>query len=119
VEADYLKAKTSRRVLAGSLTLCLLAGAVNGYAEVYSYTNADGDYVVSQSKPKDHTISYAVLSDEGEFIRMVEGRGKQVPITHWRPFFLPKEPDPMDGPQLPIEDKEPVVNIDEIEPADD
>ena len=114
-----MNAKTSRRLYAGSLLLCLLAGTSNGYAEIYSYTNADGDYVVSQSKPKDRTISYAVLSDEGEFIRMVEGRGKEVPITHWRPFFLPKEPHPMDGPDLRRDEQEPVVNIDEIEPADE
>ena len=54
-----MNAKTSRRLYAGSLLLCLLAGTSNGYAEIYSYTNADGDYVVSQSKPKDRTISYA------------------------------------------------------------
>ena len=116
MQPDYVKAKASRSLLAGSL-IGLLAGAANGYAEVYSYTNAEGDYVVSQSKPKDRTISYAVLTDEGEFIRMVEGRGKQVPITHWRPFFLPKEPHPFDGPNVESEQQEPVISIDEVERA--
>ena len=97
------------------LTSCMCSA----YAEIYSYTNEDGDYIVSQTRPEDRKISYAVLSDDGEFIRMVEGRDKQVPITHWRPFYLPKEPHPMDGPDVRFEEPEPVINIDEVETVED
>lgn len=86
-------------------------------AEIYTYTNEEGDYIVSQKKPKNRDISYAVLSDEGEFIRMVEGRSAQVPITHWRPFFLPREPHWLDGPDeqpFPRQDAEPEIRIDEV-----
>lgn len=86
-------------------------------AEIYSYTNADGDYIVSQNKPKDPDISYAVLSDEGDFIRMVEGRKERLPITHWRPFFLPKEPHPFDA-QPEARERTPGVRIDELERED-
>ncbi len=97
------------------LAICLTLIALTGHAEIYSYTNQDGDYVVSQTRPEDPEISYAVLTDDGEFVRMVEGRGKQVPITHWRPFFLPKEPHPFDGPDVEVEDQDPVISIDEVE----
>jgi len=95
----------------------MLAYAMSGHADIYSYTNEDGDYIVSQTRPESPDISYAVLTDEGEFIRMVEGRGKQVPITHWRPFFLPKEPHPFDGPNVETEEQEPMISIDEVERA--
>lgn len=95
----------------------LLPLALSAEAEIYSYTNAEGDYVVSQKRPDNPEISYAVLTDDGEFIRMVEGRGKQVPITHWRPFFLPKEPHPFDGPEVQPQEQDPVISIDEVEQA--
>ena len=101
-----------------TMTAVLMCLSALANAEIYSYTNSDGDYIVSQKKPKDREISYAVLTDDGEFIRMVEGR-KQVPITHWRPFFLPKEPHPYDGPQdIELREREPDVRIDEIEQED-
>ena len=95
------------------VALMVLSGSAA--AEIYSYTNEDGDYVVSQTRPENPELSYAVLTDDGEFIRMVEGRGKQVPITHWRPFFLPKEPHPFDGPDPQMQEQEPVISIDEVE----
>ena len=51
----------------------LLMWAGSATAEIYSYTNSDGDYVVTQNRPDDPNISYAVLTDEGDFIRMVRG----------------------------------------------
>lgn len=101
------------------IVIGLLFLTQSAVAEVYAYTNTDGDYVVSQSRPKDRDISYAILTDEGEFIRMVEGRGKQIPITHWRPFFLPKEPHPMDGVEPEFREQEPIINIDEVESGED
>ena len=107
-----------RRVLILSI---LMFAAGNAAAEIYSYTNSDGDYVVTQQKPDDPNISYAVLTDEGDFVRMVEGRNKQIPISHWRPFFLPKEPHPFDGPEVDIEVREsqPVISIDEVAGAEE
>ena len=85
-------------------------------AEVYAYTNLDGDYVVSQTKPADANLSYAILTDDGEFVRMVEGKNKRMPISHWRPFFLPKEPHPLDGPAYEPREREPSVDIEEVSP---
>lgn len=89
----------------------------SGHANLYSFTNADGEYVISQKPPADKNIQYAVLSDEGEFLRMVPGRRQNVPITHWRPWFIPNEPEPWEGnpyPDLPRE-REPVVSVDEVD----
>ena len=85
------------------------------WADLYSYTNAEGEYVISQKPPKNENTQYAVLTDEGEFIRMVEGRNQQVPITHWRPWFIPREDEPWEGnpnPDMPRERKG-VVTVDE------
>ncbi len=101
------------RVVLLVLGLLFLAPSTN--AEIYAYTNKDGDYIVSQQKPKDRDISYAILTDEGDFVRMIEGRRENVPITHWRPFFLPKEPDPFDGPTIEPSERRPSVEIDEVE----
>jgi hypothetical protein len=95
----------------------------SSHANLYSFTNADGEYVVSQKPPADKNIQYAVLSDDGEFLRMVPGRRQNVPITHWRPWFIPEEPEPWEGnpyPDMPRE-REPVVSVDEVsaERADD
>ena len=103
------------RLLATTLLFLLTSDA---FAEIYAYTNADGDYVVTQTKPEDRNLSYAILTDDGEFVRMVEGKQKRVPISHWRPFFLPKEPHPMDGPEFEIREREPSVDIEEVEPED-
>lgn len=97
------------------LVFGLLFLAPSTKADVYAYTNKDGDYIMSQKKPKDRNISYAILTDDGDFVRMIEGRRENVPITHWRPFFLPKEPDPFDGPTIEQRDRQPNVEIDEIE----
>ena len=85
------------------------------FAEIYAYTNSDGDYIVSQTKPTDRNLSYAVLTDDGEFVRMVEGKNKRVPISHWRPFFMPKEPHPLDGREIEFEEREPNVEIEEVD----
>lgn len=101
------------------LFLCLLLIAPPvAFAEIYAYTNAEGDYIVSQTRPTDRNLSYAVLTDDGEFVRMVEGKNKRLPISHWRPFFLPKEPHPLDGPEVEIRDREPTVEIEEVSDND-
>ena len=87
--------------------------AIPAGATLYSFTNAEGQDVVSQKPPKDRNIQYAVLSDDGEFIRMVHGRDQQVPITHWRPWFIPKDPDPLDGDPELIREREPVITVEE------
>ena len=101
----------------GIALFCVTIGYVphTSWADLYSYTNAEGEYVISQKPPKNNDIQYAVLTDEGEFIRMVEGRNQQVPITHWRPWFIPREDEPWEGnpyPEMPRE-REGVVTVDE------
>ena len=71
-----------------------------------------------QKPPKNKNIQYAVLSDEGEFIRSVPGRKQQIPISHWRPWYLPKEPHEFDGDPDLMRDREPIVTVDE-EPSPD
>lgn len=82
-------------------------------AVIYAYNNQDGDYVVSQTKPEDEHIGYTVLSDEGEFIRMVPGRSQRLPISHWRPFWMPEEPNPLSADPSQQPDPEPVVTVEE------
>jgi len=95
--------------------LVLLTVSAPAHAVIYSYNNADGDYIVSQNKPTDRDISYAVLSDDGEYIRSVSGRKQQLPVGHWRPFWLPKEPHELDGRPDMEHEREPVVTIDELD----
>ena len=92
-----------------------LCQPLTALANLYSFTNAEGEYVVSQKPPKDKNTQYAILSDEGEFIRMVPGRQQNVPITHWRPWFIPRDPEPWEGNPNPdvIREREPVVTVDE------
>lgn len=95
------------------IALTLIVLTAPAHAVLYSFTNEAGEYVVSQKRPSDKDTQYAVLSDEGEFIRSVPGRNQRVPVTHWRPWFIPKEPHPWDGePEIPRE-QEPVVTVDE------
>ena len=93
--------------------LLLLVLSFSANADIYSYNTADGDYIVSQNKPTDPDITYAVLSEDGEFIRMVSGRNQQIPVGHWRPFWMPKEPHPLDGDPDLIREREPVIIIEE------
>lgn len=95
------------------LAISLFALAPNADAVLYSYTNADGEYVVSQKRPENKNTEYAVLSDDGEFIRMVPGRDQRMPVTHWRPWFIPKEPHPWDAAPHDSSDREPVVTVEE------
>lgn len=83
-------------------------------ARLYSYVNEDGDYVVSQKKPK-NADEYAVLTDEGEFIRLVKRQSDDVPITHWRPWYLPREPDPINPIEPGMEPRTPEVLIEEVD----
>ena len=99
----------SRRAVA-LLTLGLAGPAL---ADVYAYVNKDGDYVVTPQRPGGDT-EYAVLTDDGEFLRLVRPRDADVPVTHWRPWFLPREAHPMDpGPEAYTE-REGVVGVEEV-----
>ena len=80
-------------------------------AELYSYENAEGDYVISQERPE--SGEYAVLTEDGEFIELVSTPSLQVPITHWRPWYLPQQPNPFD-PVQPAGPAEPTVTIEEV-----
>lgn len=95
------------------ILLSLLPLALPVQAEIYAYNNADGDYVVSQSKPEDRNIGYTVLSDDGEFIRMVPGKSERLPISHWRPFWMPEEPNPLSVDPNRLPDPEPVITVEE------
>lgn len=97
------------------LAAALVVLAAPAHAVLYSYTNADGEYVVSQKRPKDKNTQYAVLSDDGEFIRLVPGENERLPVTHWRPWFIPKEPHPWDPDPVEIQEREPVVTVEEAE----
>ncbi len=94
-------------------TSLLLAACMPAAADLYSYVNADGDYVISKQPPK-NVGAYVVLSDEGEFIERVEFAPSDVPITHWRPWYLPREPNPMEAPLQDVPAEGTVV-IEEIE----
>lgn len=108
--------------MSGGLSLALTLGFASGSAcaDVYAYVNDDGDYVVTPDEPGRSVDEYAVLTDEGEFIRLVRPRDAEVPITHWRPWFLPKDPDPYDADEDAYEEREGVVGIEEVdeEPQD-
>ena len=80
--------------------LCALMFSASTSAELYAYVNEDGDYVVSQKRPKE-PVEYSVLTDDGDFIRLIPAPQENVTITHWRPWFLPREPDPLDGADGP------------------
>lgn len=86
-------------------------------AQLYAYVNEDGDYVVSQKRP-DKGVEYAILTDDGEFVRLVQPRDLDVPITHWRPWFIPEDPDPFEIDPGLLEEREGEVGIEEVEPRD-
>jgi hypothetical protein len=88
-------------------------------AEVYAYVNEAGDYVVTKDNPGRSVAEYAVLSDDGEYLRTVRPRELDVPITHWRPWFLPKEPDPFDADPELYREREGRVGVEEVEPVDE
>jgi hypothetical protein len=76
--------------------------------------NESGDYVISKKRPK-APVEYSILTDDGEFIRLVPAPQESVPITHWRPWFLPREPDPLDAPEPNWEERLPQIDIEEVE----
>ncbi len=85
----------------------------SAWARLYSYVNSEGDYVITRTKPK-NVDEYSILTNDGEFIRLVTARDRNVPISHWRPWFLPKEPHPFDAKPQP-KDRVPTVVVDEVE----
>ncbi len=97
----------------------VLMGAAAARAEVYAYVNDDGDYVVTRERPADSVGEYAILSNDGEFLRLVNPRELDVPITHWRPWFLPKQPDPFDADPDVYREREGTVEIEELDVADE
>ena len=106
--------QANRLVLVGSLTLALCLHALPVSARLYSYVNEEGDYVVSKKRPK-NVDEYAVLTDEGEFIRLVKRKRDDVPITHWRPWYMPNEPDPINPVEPGLEQRTPEVLIEEVD----
>ena len=98
------------------VVLSLLAVTPQALASLYSYQNEAGDYVISQTKPKG-VAEYAVLTDDGEFVRLVR-KQENVPISHWRPWYLPREPDPFKGPDIDLREQAPSVEVEEIDEAD-
>jgi hypothetical protein len=100
------------------LTAMLLLGcaASSAHATIYAYVDDNGDYVVTQKRPGKSVAEYAVLTDDGEFVRLVQARDPNVPITHWRPWFIPKDPDPYDADPDSRREREGTVDIDEIGP---
>jgi hypothetical protein len=98
------------------ITLAALVLAVGvAHGEVYAYVNEGGDYVVTRDNPGRNVGEYAVLTDDGEFLRLVRPRDQDVPISHWRPWFLPKQPDPYDADPDRYREREGVVDIEELE----
>lgn len=106
---SYMRATIAIAVM----MLLSVVTASTAQGEVYAYVDDNGDYVVTQRRPGKHIKEYAVLSDDGEFIRLVQPRDPNVPITHWRPWFIPKEPDPFDGDPDIYREREGVVEIQE------
>ena len=102
----------SRPFLLGAAVLLLPAAAG---ADVYAYVNDDGDYVVSRDNPGDSVAEYAVLTDDGEFLRLVRPRDLDVPVTHWRPWFLPRQPDPFDADPESLPERDGTVEIEELQ----
>jgi len=98
---------------------CLLLSVVAAgpaAAKLYSYENENGDYVISKQRPK-NVGEYAVLTNEGEFIELVHPPALDVPITHWRPWYLPPEPNAFAGPEPAelAEPAEPSITIEEVD----
>lgn len=99
-----------------STAVLLACLAHTAQADVYAYVDENGDYVVTQKRPGRDVAEYAVLTDEGEFVRLVQSRDPNVPITHWRPWFIPKEPDPYDADPDIYREREGTVEVDEVGP---
>jgi hypothetical protein len=93
--------------------LALACGVAHG--EVYAYVNDNGDYVVTQDHPGRTVGEYAVLTDDGRFLRLIRPPDMDVPISHWRPWFLPKEADPYDADPDLYREREGVVDIEEVD----
>ena len=92
--------------------IVMLAWSGVAQAELYSYVNDDGDYVITRDRPS--SGEYVVLSDEGEFIERVQTPALDVPVSHWRPWYLPSEPNPFTSPE-PEQPPEPSVVIEEVD----
>lgn len=97
------------------IAILALAFADVAQGEVYAYMNESGDYVVTPARPGKKIREYAVLTDDGEFLRLVHPRDPDVPVTHWRPWFIPKQPDPYDTDEDAYREREGVVGIEEVE----
>jgi len=100
-----------KRIVIAAVLLALTPAV---HAKVYAYVNEHGDYVITQKKPDKSVREYAVLTDDGEFVRLVRAREPNVPITHWRPWFIPRDPEATDAPE--IRERTGVVEIDEVSP---
>lgn len=106
-------------IATAALAALSMVAATRAHAEIYAYVNEDGDYVVTRDNPGKSVGEYAVLTDDGEFLRLVNPRDLDVPITHWRPWFLPREPDPFDADPDVYQEREGTVDIEEVAPGED
>jgi len=100
-----------KQLTIGAGVLCILVNTAV-FAEYYSYMNEASEYVITRERPKNLTVEYAVLTDGGEFIRSVQPKTvtkrQNIPIDHWRPWFMPREPHHLVA-QIP--DTEPVPTV--------
>jgi hypothetical protein len=100
-----------------ALGLLTLTAATPAMANLYSYMNEQGDYVVTQKRPK-NADEYAVLSNDGEFLHLVRPIALDVPVSHWQPWYLPKQANPF-APDQPDQEAKPSVIIEEVDAATD
>ena len=99
-----------------AFTLLILATSVS--AELFSFTNEQGQYLVSKTKPRNPGVEYAVLRNDGEFVHLVRGTAADG-SDHWRPWYVPKEPRHLYAPPLEIGLRIPVVSVIEVAAADE
>lgn len=110
---DSLRLPVTKRYFLLATVLVLLPWGAR--AELYSFVNEDGDYVISKDRPS--AGEYVVLTDDGEFVERIQSPALDVPISHWRPWYLPREPNPFISTE-PKPPPEGSVVIEEVEESD-
>ena len=88
----------------------LVIPSTSALASSYRYINENGDAVISQQPPTEH--SYAVIDDNDRQLWYVSN--KPLPMSDWRPFWM--EPnaryDPFGVPE--VRKRRPIVTIEEV-----
>jgi len=102
------------RFLSLAILAMLVTPATSALASSYRYINENGDAVISQQPPTDH--SYAVIGDNGRQLWYVSKA--PVPVSHWRPFWMEpeigqEEYDPFGLPE--VRERRPIVTIEEVD----